>query len=180
VNAEKSNEGPDSSEIGELLKKLSGRVVGEIWVVDGRSSEKRLFCSYDFDYRDTVEIVFMAEEIPKEDPECDTGKAVFTFGINQMIPGEEVDTDMAAKQKGLSQKALDDFSEALTMADPTCEDYLLNVDINFEDLSLKEKCRVLEHDLENLLDMFDSYGYSEEEKKPGLFARLFSKNKTAA
>lgn len=180
MNAEKSNEGPDSSEIGDLLKKLSGRVVGEIWVVNGRTGEKRLFCSYDFDYRDTAEIVFMAEEIPKEDPECDTGKVVYTFGINQMIPGEEVDTDMAAKQKGLSQKALDDFSEALTMANPTCEDYLLNVDIQFEDLSLKEKCRVLEHDLDNLLDMFDSYGYSEEEKKPGMLAKIFTRNKTAA
>lgn len=180
-DAEKSTDSSNSLEIEDLLKKLSGRVTNEIWVVDGRTGERRLLCSYDFDFRDTAEIVFMSEEIPREDPNCDTGKVVYTFCVEQnKKPGEEVDTDMAAKPKGMSQKALDDFSEALTMANPTCEDYLHNVDIQFEDLSKMEQCRVLEHDLDNLLDMFDSYGYSEEEKKPGLFAKIFTRDKTAA
>lgn len=178
-NADKTNEDSDSSEIGDLLKKLSGRVIGEIWVVEGRTGERRLMCSYDFDYRDSAEIVFMAEEIPREDPSDETGKAVYTFCIGQK-PGEEVDTDMAAKTKGVSQKQLDEFSEALTKANPTCEDYLHNVSIQFGDLSKLEQCRVLEHDLDNLLDMYDSYGYSEKEKKPGLFKKIFSRNKTSA
>lgn len=169
---------PDSSEIADLLRKLSGRVIGEIWIVNGRTGEKRLMCSYDFDLRDTAEIVFMAEEIPGEDSSEEAGKVVYTFCLENK-PGEEVDTDMAAKTKEVSQKALDDFSEALTKANPTCEDYLLNVDIQFTDLSTFEQCRVLEHDLENLLDMYDSFGYSEEEKTPGIFSKIFRKSKAA-
>lgn len=180
MNAEKTNNEPDSSEIGDLLKKLDGRVMSEIWVVNGRTGEKRLICSWDFDYRDSVEISFKAEEIPKEDPSQEVGEVSYTWSVDQHLPGEEVESDMAAKQRNMSQKALDEFSEALTKANPTCEDYLHNVDIKYEDLSTYEKCRVLEHDLDNLMDMYDSYGFSEKEKQPGLFRRIFSKKKTSA
>lgn len=176
--ARELDEGRDAREIEDLLRKLSGRVLNEIWVIDGRTSEKRLLCTYDFDIRDTVQVVFMGAGVSNEDSSGAPGKEIYTFCLQK--PGEEVDTEMAAKKRTLSQQDLADFGEALTKSAPTCEDYLHNVDIQFEDLSTMEKCRVLEHDLDNLLDMFDSFGYSEEEKKPGLFGKIFSKKKTAA
>lgn len=180
-NQTNSDERSDSGEIEELLRKLSGRVACEIIVVNGRTGNRDSICSYDFDFRDSTEIVFTSEEIPKEDATDDgegPGKIVYTFCIDQK-PGEEVETDMAAKPRNVSQKALDEFQESLTKANPTCEDYLHNSDIQFSDLSEFEKCRVLEHDLDNLLDMFDSYGYSEAEKKPGLLKKIFCKKTSA-
>ena len=177
-DANKIDEATDAHEIEEFIKKLSGRVTNEIWVVDGRTGKRSLICTYDFDYRDTAEIVFIAEELPKEGDCEGPGRIMYEFFIGNK-PGEEVDEDMAAKQKGVSQKDLEAFGEALTKANPTCEDYLHNSDIQFEDLSRLEQCRVLEHDLDNLLDLFDSFGYSEEEKQPGLLKRMF-KSKTTA
>ena len=173
----KTEEDTSSQEITDLLEKLNGRVTNEIWVVDGRTGEKCLICSYDFDLRDTAEIVFKAEEIPPDEETGETGKVIYTFCFEQK-PGEEVSKEMAGK-KQVSQKALDEFGEALRKAVPTCEDYLHNADINFKDLSRFEQCRVLEHDLEVLIETFDSYGYSEEEKKPGMFAKIFGKKTPA-
>lgn len=176
--ANTADEDTSSQEITDLLEKLSGRVTNEIWVVDGRTGEKCLICSYDFDLRDTAEIVFKAEEIPPDDETGEPGEVTYTFCFEQK-PGEEVSSEMAGNKK-ISQKALEEFGDALRNAvPPTCEDYLHNADIAFEDLSRFEQCRVLEHDLEVLLETFDSFGYSEEEKKPGMFARIFRK-KTAA
>lgn len=176
--ANQPDEGDGSSEIKDLLQKLSGRVTNELWVIDGRTRERRLLCSYDFDKRDSVDIVFKAD--PKDlEGDDEPGTVTYSFCLNDHKPGEEVDSEMAGKQS-LSQQDLDAFGKALCHAEPTYRDYMDNVDIEFEDLSLAEKCKVLEHDLDILLDVFDSFGYQNKSSEPGFFGKLFGKKQGTA
>lgn len=173
-NTTEASEGDGLSEIKDLMWKLSGRVKNEVYVVDGKTGERRLICSYDFDKRDMVEIIFIADPKDLEGSPEEPGKERYTFCLNNRKPGEEVDSEMTGnKRQALSHQALEAFADDLRKADPTYEDYLHNIDIDFNDLSHIEKCKVLEHEMDLLWDMFDSYG-SQPDEKPGLLKRLFS------
>lgn len=171
-----------SKELADLIHQLNGRVVGKMVVVDGKTGERSQMVSFDFDERDTVEVVF--EGIPPLEGE----EEVFTYSFPKQFENVEAGPEMArngyressGKQTPENLEAA--LGEALRKGElehkaPTYEDYLVDYDVHIQDLSPQEKNKVLIHELDNLLDLYESLGFSEEEKKKknsSLFSKLFS------
>lgn len=169
--ANNSESETESREIEDLLKKLTNRVSGELWVINGKTGDRTLLMSCDFDVRDSVDVVFTTDESRVSD-----SNESYSFNFTEK-PGEEV-TDVMARKTPPTQAAMEEaFSEVLPPAEPTFEDYLHNSDIDLEDLPLKEQCLVLEHQLDLVSAMLDSFGYPEKSKQPGLFSKLFGNKK---
>eukprot|EP00697_Spironema_sp_BW2_P012059 gnl/Spiro4/28121_TR13919_c0_g1_i1.p1 gnl/Spiro4/28121_TR13919_c0_g1~~gnl/Spiro4/28121_TR13919_c0_g1_i1.p1 ORF type:complete len:160 (-),score=17.59 gnl/Spiro4/28121_TR13919_c0_g1_i1:293-736(-) len=147
-----------------------------MFVVNGKTGDRSQMVSFDFDVRDTVEVMF--EGVPPVEGE----EEVFTY--NFLGQSEtEADLEMArdGNRKGGSNPSTKDVEAALGEAlrgselektEPTYEDFLVNYDIQFEDLSPTEKLKAAKHSLDDLLDLFESYKHPEEER--GFLSKLFS------
>jgi len=171
-----------NKELKDLIHQLNGRVVGKMVVVDGRTGERSQMVSFDFDERDTVEVVF--EGIPPLEGE----EEVFTYSFPKQSENVEAGPEMARNgDRESGRKQTPEYLEAalgealreseLANKAPTFEDYLVDFSLHIEDLSQPEKNKVMVHELDNLLDLFESLGFSEEEKKKkksSLFSKWFS------
>jgi hypothetical protein len=178
--AAKSGDG-GNKELEDLIHQLSDRVVGKMIVVNGKTGERSQMVSFDFDARDSIEVMF--EGVPPVEGE----EEIFTYSFPKESDNAEADLEMARdgyrKGGNSSAETLEAaLGEALRESDlenrePTYEDFLINIDIHFEDLSQPEKNKAMIHDLDDLLDLYESLGYSEEEKKKtkkGFFSKMFS------
>lgn len=167
-----------NKELEDLIHQLTDRVVGKMVVVNGKTGERYQMASFDFDARDSIEVVF--EGVPHVEGE----EEVFTYSFPKESDSAEAEREMARDGYRKSGTSSADTLEAalgealresdLENREPTYEDFLVNIDIHFEDLSQQEKNKAMIHDLDDLLDLFESLGYSEEEKKKtkkGLFSK---------
>ena len=137
-------ENPEAEEeIKELFHPLAGRVGAEMWVVDGRTGERSLMLSFDFDLRDTVDVVFSNSECRVPDGSIPVEESSWSFNFMDK-PGEEVEDEMSSSSrrntKGPSE---DDLKDALAHTfipkDPTAEDFYTVDSVSFSDLPVSEK-----------------------------------------
>lgn len=166
-----------NKDLADLIRQLEGRVVAKIVVVKGGNGDRSQMVSFDFDARDTVEVMF--EGVPPIEGE----EEVFTYRFPQESENVEADLEMAREgnRRGGSTPNSETLEAALGEAlreselektNPSYEDYLVNYEIQFEDLNQNEKNKAMRHDLDELLDLFESLKHTEEKK--GFFSKLFS------
>lgn len=164
-------------DLADLIHQLEGRVVAKMVVVNGKTGDRSQMVSFDFDARDTVEVMF--EGVPPVEGE----EEVFTYSFPKQSENAEADLEMArdGNRKSGSNPSPETIEAALGEAlrvselerkEPTYEEFLVNYDIQFEDLSREEKLKAAKHSLDDLLDLFESMKPVKEEK--GFFAKLFS------
>ncbi len=173
-----SDRGEDQDDgLEQVIKILNGRVTAQVCVVNGKTQEVTPMFTFDFDNRDSVELVFKQNSESEESAEVEEESYIFGF---QKQPGEEVE-DLTTKRNQQTPESLEAaFGDALRQVEPekpTFDDYMKNSSVELKDLSLQDQLAVLNHDIDLMYEALGRYGHKPAKKS--LFKRLFSKAEDA-